>query len=113
MPIPVWVFIGVWCVAYPGMGCAAWLVWRRRAETDVSVPISVLAASFLITLSFWLTNSLRMTATLDAIGLVLAWTMVWVYSRYSSRAALCLLPWAIWMPVTLAFKIVALSRRIS
>ena len=108
--IPAWVFIGVWVLAYPGMGLAAWLVWRRRAEVDACVPIAALVAAFVVTLSFWLTDSLRMTATLDAINLVLAWTTVLVFSRYSRPAALSLLPWAIWMPITLAFKLLALSR---
>jgi tryptophan-rich sensory protein len=108
--IPAWVFIGVWVVAYPCMGLAAWTIWRSRINTDACIPIAMLIACFLITLSFWLSNSLRMTATLDAISLVLAWTMVWVFSKYARSAALYLLPWAIWMPVTLAFKLIALSQ---
>ena len=110
VPIPAWVFIAVWIVTYPSMGIAAWLVWRKRTEVDACVPVAILIAGFAITLSFWLTNSLQMTATLDAINLVLAWTTVWVFSRYSQKAALWLLPWAIWMPITLVVKLVALSR---
>lgn len=110
IPIPAWVFIAVWIVAYPGMGLAAWHVWQRRSQSDACVPIAMLGACFVVTLSFWSTNSLRMTAVLDAINLILAWTMVWVFSRFSQAAAICLLPWAIWMPITLVFKLVALTQ---
>ena len=110
VPIPAWVFIAVWVVAYPSMGIAAWLIWQKRSELDACVPIGVLIAGFTITLSFWLTNGLRMTATLDAINLILAWTTVWVFSRYSQKAALWLLPWAIWMPITLVYKLIAIGQ---
>jgi tryptophan-rich sensory protein len=106
---PAWVFVGVWLVSYSGMGLAAWLGWQRRVERDACTPIAMLCASFLITLTFWLSNSLHMTATLDAINLILAWTTLWVYSKLSKPAALYLLPWAIWMPVTLTLKLLALG----
>jgi tryptophan-rich sensory protein len=110
VPIPAWVFIGVWAAIYPGMGLAGWSVWRRRRESghDAWVPLAVLFGGLLITLSFWLTNSLRMTATIDAINLVMAGTTLWVVSRYSRHAGLFLLPWAVWMPITLTCKLAAL-----
>jgi hypothetical protein len=73
------------------------------------VPLAVLGCAFLCGLSFWLTNGLLMTSTIDAINLLLAWTTIWVFSRYSTPAALALLPWGVWMPVTLALKLFALS----
>lgn len=109
LTIPAWVFIGVWVIAYPSMGMAAWLLWKLRSQLDACVPIGILIAGFIISLSFWLTNSLRMTATLDAITLILAWTTLWVFSRYSRRAALWLLPWAIWMPITFGVKLLAIT----
>jgi tryptophan-rich sensory protein len=108
--IPAWLFIGVWLIAYPSMGIAAWKLWKRRGEVDVCVPIGVLIAGFVITLTFWLTNSLRMTATLDLVNLILAWTTMWIFSRYAREAAAWLLPWAIWMPITLSFKIAAMMQ---
>lgn len=106
--LPGWVFIAVWLVVYPGMGLAAFTVWKSE-EPHASVPLAMLACAFVITLSFWLTNGLQMTATIDGINLLLAWTSIWVFSRYSRRAALALLPWGLWMPVTLALKLHALS----
>ena len=46
---------------------------------------------------------------LDAIGVLLAATTVWVVSRYSGRASRWLIPWLVWMPITLLIKIAALS----
>ena len=106
--LPAWVFIAVWLVVYPGMGLAAFTVWRSN-QPLASVPLAMLGCAFFVTLSFWLTNGLLMTATIDAINLLLAWTSLWVFSRYSKRAALALLPWALWMPVTLALKVHAVS----
>lgn len=111
VPIPAWVFMGVWFVAYPAMGVATWLVWRRRGVVDVSVPIAVFTAAFLQTLSFWLTNSIRMTAVLDALGFLSAYTVAYVYARYDQRAVWFLTPWLAWMPITLGFKLLALLRQ--
>ena len=111
VPVPAWVFITVWSVIYPAMGVAAWCLWRDRAvgSGDVWTPLAVLTAGFLQTHSFWLTDSLRTTAVLDAIGVLLAVTTWWVTRRQSRVAARWLLPWLIWMPVTLVLKLVTLS----
>jgi tryptophan-rich sensory protein len=106
--LPAWVFITVWLVVYPGMGWAAFTVWRSD-RAQASVPLAVLGCAFFITLAFWLTNGLLMTATIDAINLLMAWTTIWVFSRYSKRAALALVPWGLWMPVTFALKLHALT----
>lgn len=105
VPVPAWVFTGVWLVAYPSMGIATWLVWRTRGAQDVSVPLAVFSAAVLQTLSFWLTSSLQMTAVIDATGLLLSYTVAWVYSRYWKAAVWWLLPWLVWMPITLGLKL--------
>lgn len=109
VPLPPWIFVVVWFIIYPSMGVATWLIWQRRREVNVSVPLVVFAAVFLQNLSFWLTNSLRMTAVMDATGMMWAFTLAWVYSRYSKPSVWWLLPLMIWMPITLAIKIWALS----
>lgn len=105
VPIPAWLFTGVWFVIYPAMGVATWLVWRRRGEVDVSIPLVIFAVAFLQSLSFWLTNSIYMTAVIDALGVLLAYTVAYVYLRYDRRAVWLLLPWLVWMPVTLGIKL--------
>jgi tryptophan-rich sensory protein len=108
VPVPAWVFIVVWMVIYPWMGIAAWRL-RQDVHAGTSIPLVVLAAGFLQTKLFWLSDSLRAVAVADATGVLLAVTAVWVFSRYSRAATAWLLPWLVWMPVTLAIKIAVLS----
>ena len=105
VPIPVWVFRLVWLIAYPSMGIATWLVWRRRREVDVAVPLVVFGVALLQTLSFWLVDSIRMIAVIDATGVILAYTVAWVYARHVRAAVWWLLPWLIWMPITFVVKL--------
>ena len=110
--VPLWVFVAVWSIIYPGMGLTAWSLTGQLDERSPAThtPFAILGASFLISLTFWLTNSLRMTATLDAINALLAFTTLWVVSRYSTRAARFLIPYAAWMPITLLIKLIAIER---
>lgn len=96
VPVPAWVFTGVWLVVYPSMGIATWLIWHKRREQDVSVPLSIF-------------GSILMTAGIDAIGLVLAYTVAWVYWRYQKVTIWWLLPWLVWMPITFMIKLWVLS----
>ena len=105
IPIPEWVFILVWLIAYPCMGVATWLIWKQRDKVNVSIPIAIFIAGYLNTFSFWLTNSMQMTAVLDAIVLSLAYTVAYVYYQYDKRTLWWLLPWLLWMPFTFAVKV--------
>ncbi|MEV5499328.1 tryptophan-rich sensory protein [Nonomuraea fuscirosea] len=114
VPVPPGVFIAVWLVIKAGMGAAAWQLWRRAPRgSDVTVPLTVLIAGYLQTNLFWLADSLRSIAVTDATGLLLAAATVVVFSRYSAAAARWLLPWLIWMPITLGIKIAAIAGALS
>jgi translocator protein len=106
--IPTWLFTVVWLVIYPSIGIATWLIWGTRDRHDVSVPMAIGGAALLQTLSFWLSNSIQMIAVIDATGLLLAYTVAWVYARYHRAAVWWLLPWLVWMPVTLVVKLLVL-----
>lgn len=111
VPIPAWVFTVVWVIAFPSMGIAAWELWRRRHtfQADVAVPLVLLAIGFMQSQSFWLTDSLRSTAIIDGTAVLLSGTTLWVFSRYTWKAARWLLPWVVWMPITLTIKIAAIA----
>jgi tryptophan-rich sensory protein len=106
VPVPPWVFIVVWAVIHAGMGLA---VWRLRQSTeDYAVPAALVVVGFLQTNLFWLSDGLRSVAAADATGLLLAVVTTWAVARQSRAAARWLLPWLIWMPITLAVKIAVL-----
>lgn len=109
IPIPAPIFIIVWLIAYPCMGIATWLIWQQRDDINFSIPFAIFTAGFLSTLSFWLTNGIHMTAVLDGIVLMLACTVAFVYFQYDKRTIWWLMPWLIWMPITFAFKLWAVT----
>lgn len=108
IPIPAWVFIAVWFIAYPCMGVATWLIWRKRHQMKVAVPIAVFAIGYIYTFSFWLTNGIHMTAVLDGIVLIAAYVVAYVYFQYDKMTLWLLLPWLIWMPITFVVKLLVL-----
>jgi tryptophan-rich sensory protein len=105
--VPPWVFIVVWAIIHAGMGLAAWHL-RRSSAVDACVPLALLAVGFLHSNLFWLAEGLRSVAATDATGLLLAAVTTWAVARQSRAAARWLLPWLVWMPITLVIKIVAL-----
>jgi tryptophan-rich sensory protein len=105
--VPPWVFIVVWAVIHAGMGLAAWQL-RRSAAADACVPLALIAVGFLHSNLFWLAEGLRSVAATDATGLLLAAVTTWAVARQSRPAARWLLPWLVWMPITLVIKVVAL-----
>jgi benzodiazapine receptor len=100
-----WLFWAVWIVIYPSIGVATYLIWKRRTIEDVALPLLLFCVLLLQNLSFWLSNTVRMTTVIDATGLFLSYTLAYSYYRHSKAAALWLLPLLIWMPITLTIKI--------
>jgi tryptophan-rich sensory protein len=116
VPIPGWFFTGVWVVIYPCMGIAAWTVWARSPVDPAlaTLALLVLAATLLQTTSFWLTNSLRSTAVIDATGVLLALlSLAAALLAAGGAAAIWLAPLVVWMPTTLTIKIIAIRERTS
>lgn len=105
IPIPAFVFVLVWLIAYPCMGVATWLIWRQRDSSNVSIPLAIFVVGFLNTFAFWFTNGIYMTAVIDFIVMSLAYTVAFVYFQYDKRTLLWLLPWLLWMPITFTVKV--------
>ena len=106
----MWLFWVVWFVIYPCWGYATYLIWRLRSELDVRGVLAFAAGSFVSGLFFMpvaaLSGNNPGVMTLgDLNGVATAWIAVWVYGLYGSASRLFMLPLAIWMPITLALKI--------
>ncbi len=112
LPIPKWVFVTVWLIIYPMMGAALGLVWRLRKNIALTIPLTVFAVTFVCNLSFWLTNSIWMTAVIDGINLSLAMMLAVVFYQYEKMTLWFLFPLLVWMPTTLGFKIWAVLQGI-
>ena len=107
---PPWVFWVVWLIIYPTWGVATYLVWRRRNQSDVRgalvlYGLNVLGALFFLPLSNITANNPAVLTLLDANGLIGIYALAWLYTQYEKRAVWWLLPYLIWMPLTLGLKI--------
>jgi tryptophan-rich sensory protein len=105
--VPPWVFVVVWAVIHAGMGLAAWQL-RHSSTVDACLPLALLAVGYLHSQLFWLAEGLRSVAATDATGVLLATVTAWAFARQSRAAARWLLPWLVWMPITLTIKLIAL-----
>ncbi len=106
---PAWVFWLVWIVIYPCAGVATWRVWRQRRQFDVRgalvlYGVDILGALFFLPLSNLTANSPAVLTLLDANGLLGTSALAWLYSRYEKAAVWWLLPFLVWMPLTLTLK---------
>lgn len=106
--VPPWLFAVVWAIIHGGMGLAAWRLRHSRSTVDACLPLALLAVSYVHSNLFWLAEGLRSVAGTDATGLLLAAVTTWAFARQSPAAARFLLPWLVWMPITLAIKVIAL-----
>lgn len=106
---PNWVFWAVWLVIYPASGLAAWHVWRQRASADVRGALTAFAlmnvsAALFLPISALVGGTPAVLTLMDLNGLIAVYALAWLFSRYSRPAALWMLPYLIWMPVTTALK---------
>lgn len=98
---PGWVFGPVWTVLYILMATAAWLVWRRRHEVPVRVPLTFFGVQLALNLAWsGLFFAMRRPdlALLDiaALWLVLAATTA-TFWRVRTLAGALLVPYLLWV----------------
>ncbi|WP_425148227.1 tryptophan-rich sensory protein [Deinococcus sp.] len=106
---PPWVFWAVWIVIYPCLGVAAFLIWRKRQQTDVRgalllYALTVVGTFFFLPVSNLTPNNPGVWTLMDANGVVTTYALGWLYSRYEKATLWWLLPSLIWMPLTLGLK---------
>lgn len=105
---PSWLFGPVWTVLYLAMGVAAWLVWKeggfRRAGAALSLFLVQLVPNALWT---WLFFGLR-RPDLAFADIVVLWVLIvatiLAFRRWSTAAALLLVPYLLWVSFAAALN---------
>jgi tryptophan-rich sensory protein len=98
---PGWVFGPAWTVLYALMALAAWQVWRRRAATDVRMPIALFAIQLALNLAWtpiffgMQRPGLALAEIVLMLAVILATTASFV--RVSRTATLLMLPYCAWV----------------
>lgn len=98
---PGWVFAPVWTTLYVLMGVAAWLVWKRRQLTPVSVPMTLFGLQLVLNAIWsWLFFGLQSPAA-GLTDLVILWglilAMAITFWRVSRPAGILILPYIAWV----------------
>jgi translocator protein len=97
---PAWLFGPVWTVLYAMMAVAAWLVWRSAGQL-ASLPTALyLGQLALNALWSWLFFQWQLGPAALA-EIVVLWAAIagtaWVFSRFSTAAAVLLMPYLLWV----------------
>ena len=104
---PNWLFGPVWTLLYTAMAVAAWLIWRRRDETEVRRPLTLYVVQLMLNaiwtpvffglypfigpLALWI--ALVIIVALDVLVLL----TVLAFWRVSRAAAWLLAPYLAWL----------------
>lgn len=98
---PDWLFGPVWTVLYAAIGVAAWLVWRRRGEFDVTPALAAWGVQLALNAAWTgLFFGLRRPgiAFVEIVVLVVAVAVTTVlFARISTAAGLLLMPYLLWV----------------
>ena len=98
---PGWVFGPAWTLLYTLMAVAAWQVWRRRAATDVRMPLALFAIQLVLNLAWtplffgMQRPGLALAEIVVMLAVILATTASFV--RVSTTATVLMLPYCAWV----------------
>ena len=106
---PGWIFGPVWTLLYFAMGIAAWLVWRKRNEQPVTLPLCVFAVQLVLNglwtpLFFGMRNPGIAFLDIVALWLAIAATIWWFFS-VSKKAAYLMVPYLVWVSFALILNL--------
>lgn len=111
---PNWLFAPVWLTLYGMMALAGYLVWRRREEKPVTVPLTLFGIQLLLNLAW---SGLFFTLRSPLLGLIdisLLWlaivATIWAFARVRPLAAWLLVPYLLWVSYALALNASIWSR---
>ncbi len=98
---PDWLFGPVWTVLYATIGVAAWLVWRRRGEFDVTPALAAWGVQLALNAAWTgLFFGLRRPgiAFVEILVLVVAVVVTTIlFARISTAAGLLFAPYLVWV----------------
>lgn len=98
---PGWVFGPVWTLLYVLMALAAWEVWRRKGWSGATPALTLFLAQLVVNgLWSWLFFAWRRGAASMAdvvLLLILLLATTRAFARVSTRAALLLAPYVVWV----------------
>jgi len=105
---PGWLFGPVWGMLYLAMSISAWLIWRQRSQSAVSIPLGFymmqLAVNGLWSWIFFGRQWIGL-AFIDLITLVILVAMTLaVFLRIRKAAGLMLIPYLIWISFAAALN---------
>jgi benzodiazapine receptor len=113
---PSWVFGPVWTLLYGMMAIAVWLVWLRRRDKSITIPIVLFLVQLLFN-AIWSPLFFGLhRLDIAFVDIVLLWlalaATVWLFLKCRRTAGVLLVPYLIWVSfaVALNFSIWQLNR---
>jgi tryptophan-rich sensory protein len=98
---PAFVFGPVWTFLYITMGVSAWLVWRRRRDGSIRLPMTLFGLQLVLNTAWSLIFFGLRAPGLAALEIVLLWLAIaataWSFARVSRAAAWLLAPYLAWV----------------
>jgi benzodiazapine receptor len=106
---PDWLFGPAWTLLYLLMAIAAWLVWRRRMEQTVQMPLAIFGGQLLLNVAWsgiFFTLQSPGFAAIEVVALWLAIAAtIMAFRRVSTLAAALLVPYLAWVSFATALNI--------
>jgi translocator protein len=98
---PGWLFGPVWAALYAMMAIAAWLIWRKRNEKSVALPLAIFAVQLALNFA-WSPLFFGMQrpdlAFIDIMLLLIAIVATFIlFAPVSRTAAILLVPYLAWV----------------
>lgn len=111
---PAWtppdaVFSPVWTLLYTMMGVAAWLVWKRRPQRRVAVPMTLFGIQLALNVAWSGLFFAMQRPGLAAIEIVILWAAIVAaivsFFRYSKPAGWLMVPYVLWVTYAASLNI--------
>lgn len=105
---PGWIFGPVWTLLYLAMAIAAWLVWRQRAFSNVSVALSLFVAQLVLNVAWSAVFFGLQSPGLAFVNIVLLWgtivsTMI-TFWRITATSGWLFVPYILWVTFAAALN---------